>query len=278
MKLFSGFGERPELPRFDLRCTNKIDLAGAPVLPRCRCVGDNSRELYRINMGDFSEAERQAVYRAISCRRDVRSQFTSAPIADEVLGRLLMAAHHAPSVGFMQPWEFIIVRSEEVRRRVLENFLRANQAAAESYEGNQRRLYESLKLEGILESAVNLCVTCNQATSRGSGLGRHTMPETALYSTVCAIENLWLAARAEGIGVGWVSILDSCVLREALEIPEHIVPVAYLCLGHVSEFGQAPELELKGWEERVRLSELVHFDRYGNSDHARARQLLQSVE
>ncbi|HEY6330326.1 MAG TPA: 5,6-dimethylbenzimidazole synthase [Blastocatellia bacterium] len=229
-------------------------------------------------MSDFSEEERRAVYRAILCRRDVRSQFTSAPIADEVLARLLMAAHHAPSVGFMQPWEFIIVRSERVRRAVFENFQRANQTAAEKYDGNQRRLYEGLKLEGILESPINLCVTCNQATSRGSGLGRHTMPETALYSTVCAIENLWLAARAEGIGVGWVSILDACVLREVLEIPEHIVPVAYLCLGHVSEFGDLPELEIKGWEDRASLSELVHFDSYKNSDQARARQLLRSVE
>ena len=228
-------------------------------------------------MSDFSDEERRAVYRAIRRRRDVRSHFISKPLPDEVLARLLSAAHHAPSVGFMQPWEFILVHDPKVRREIYENFQRANQAASKDYADNHRVAYDQLKLEGILESALNICVTCDQTLARGHGLGRRTMPETAIYSTVCAVQNLWLAARAEGVGVGWVSILDVPELRETLEIPEHVSLVAYLCLGYVSEFGEQPDLEVKGWEDRASLSDLIHFDSYSNSDQARAQKLLSSV-
>ncbi|MGH9961991.1 MAG: 5,6-dimethylbenzimidazole synthase, partial [Pyrinomonadaceae bacterium] len=176
----------------------------------------------------FSEEERRGLYRAIYDRRDVRSHFTSEPIAEDVLARVLDAAHHAPSVGFMQPWNFIIIQNVEVRQSIHEIFESANQAAAELYDSDRRALYNGLKLAGILEAPINLCVTCDLTTLRGSGLGRQTMPETALYSTVCAVENLWLAARAEGVGVGWVSILDIGELRAALGIPEVVMPVAYL--------------------------------------------------
>jgi 5,6-dimethylbenzimidazole synthase len=225
-------------------------------------------------MNRFTDEERRGVYRAIESRRDVRSHFEPIPVEDDVLGRLLTAAHHAPSVGFMQPWEFIIIRGEDVRREIVENFKRANRAAAETYEGDRRQLYDSLKLQGILQAPVNICVTCDEATHRGSGLGRHTMPETAVYSTVCAIQNLWLAARAEGVGVGWVSILDASELGRILTIPASVVPVAYLCLGYVEEFTRQPELELKGWEQRASLPDLIHFERYGGRDRTRAIQLL----
>jgi 5,6-dimethylbenzimidazole synthase len=228
-------------------------------------------------MSDFSEEERRGVYRAIYGRRDVRSQFISDQIGDEVLARLLSAAHHAPSVGFMQPSEFIIIRDEQVRRSIYENFSMANRTAAGTYEAGQRDLYDNLKLEGILQAPINICVTCDQDTVRGFGLGRKTMPETALYSTVCAVQNLWLAARAEGIGVGWVSILDTDKLRATLTIPAHVVPVAYLCVGYVSEFSPHPDLEIKGWQQRVELADLIHFDRYGNVDRIRARQLLSAA-
>ncbi len=138
-------------------------------------------------------------------------------------------------------------------------------------------MYETLKLAGIREAPINLCVTCDEATVRGHGLGRQTMKETALYSTVCAVQNLWLAARAEGVGVGWVSILDVDELRAALGIQEAVVPVAYLCLGYVTEFGAEPELEIKGWEQRAPLAGLIHFERYGATDEARAEQLLRSL-
>ncbi len=225
----------------------------------------------------FSDKERRGLYRAIYDRRDVRSHFTSEPIADDVLARLLDAAHHAPSVGFMQPWNFIIIQNREVRRNIHDIFVSANQAAAELYDGERRSLYNRLKLAGILEAPINLCVTCDETTLRGHGLGRQTMPETALYSTVCAVQNLWLAARAEGVGVGWVSILDVDELRTTLRIPEEVVPVAYLCLGYVTEFGTEPDLEIKGWEQRAPLAGLIHFERYGATDEVRAGELLSSI-
>lgn len=229
------------------------------------------------SMNNFSNEDRHGLYRAIYERRDVRAHFTSAPIADDILARLLDAAHHGPSVGFMQPWEFIVIQDAAVRRAMYKIFERANRAASEIYAGAQRSLYDALKLAGILEAPLNLCVTCDPAATRGHGLGRQTMPETALYSTVCAIQNLWLAARAEGIGVGWVSILAAGELRAALSIPETITPVAYLCLGYVSEFSKEPELEAKGWERRVPLADLIHFERYGAVDEKRAAALLRSL-
>jgi 5,6-dimethylbenzimidazole synthase len=224
----------------------------------------------------FTEEEKRGVYRAIAERRDVRSQFLSVPIPDAVLARLLWAAHCAPSVGYMQPWEFIVVRDVAVKQRVRGLFEQANREAAGTYQDEQRMLYDSLKLEGILEAPINLCVTCHPTISRGSGLGRQTMPETAHYSSVCAVQNLWLAARAEGIGIGWVSIFDRADLRRVLAIPSEVDPVAYLCLGYVSEFLSQPELEIKGWEQPVPLAELIHFDCYGGRDFDRALGLVSS--
>ena len=140
------------------------------------------------------------MYRAIYERRDA-TLFTQEPVSDEILARLLDAAHHAPSVGLMQPWRFIVIRDVSVRRAAHEAFTRASRLAAGIYDEEHRALYRSMKLEGILEAPVNLCVVCDPTTERGHGLGRQTMPETCAYSTVCAVQNLWLAARAEGIGV-----------------------------------------------------------------------------
>jgi 5,6-dimethylbenzimidazole synthase len=222
----------------------------------------------------FSPAERRGVYRAIYERRDIRSYFLPKPIPDRVLGRLLDAAHHGPSVGFMQPWDFIVIREEAVSRAIHDCFLEANRQAAEKYDGEQRALYDSLKLAAILETPVNLCITCDRQRARGAGLGRHSDPATDLYSTACAIQNLWLAARAESLGVGWVSILDFDRLRTLLEIPAHLVPVAYLCLGYVSEFPVRPELESTGWESRESLAQLIHFDGWNGRDEQRARELI----
>jgi 5,6-dimethylbenzimidazole synthase len=224
---------------------------------------------------DFSEAERRGVYRAIYERRDIRSNFLPDAIPEEILGRLLDAAHHAPSVGFMQPWDFILIRDAAVRKAVQECFIEANRRAAETYSGERRMLYDSLKLAGILDAPVNLCVTCDRARNRGAGLGRHSDPATDVYSTACAVENLWLAARAESLGVGWVSILDLDRLRAVLNIPESLIPVAYLCIGYVSEFPAKPELETAGWERREEVARLIHFDRWGATDQQRGSAMFR---
>jgi 5,6-dimethylbenzimidazole synthase len=213
----------------------------------------------------FNESARQAVYRVIRERRDVRRGFLPEPMPDELLCRLLEAAHNAPSVGLMQPWRFIVVRDISVRQAIHKIFLDANQRASAGYEGERQQNYASLKLEGILEAPQNLCIVCDSQSSQGHQLGRRTMPETALYSAVCAVQNLWLAARAEGIGVGWVSILEPTQLRDVLNIPEHITPVAYLCLGYVDAFAAEPDLERAGWEKRTPLKKVLSLDQYDSS-------------
>jgi 5,6-dimethylbenzimidazole synthase len=209
---------------------------------------------------DFSAAERTAVYRALRERRDVRAGYLSQPIDDATLYRLLAAAHQAPSVGFMQPWRFIVVRNEGLRRAVHGIFQRANADARARYQGDRQELYSRLKLEGLLEAPQHLCVVCDDESERGHYLGRHSMPETSVYSVVCAIQNLWLAARTEGIGVGWVSILDPLAIKELLRIPTEAQLVAYLCLGYVREFSNVPDLERDGWEQRAELTPLVRAD------------------
>ena len=210
----------------------------------------------------FSEQERDAVYRVLAARRDVRHGYTPKPLPESLLRRLLAAAHCAPSVGLMQPSRFVVIRDRTVRESIHAAFLEANDRASASYKGERRNLYSSLKLEGILEAPQNLCVLNDPNSERGHQLGRQTMPETAVYSTVCAIQNLWLAARSEGVGVGWVSILDPARLHEILGIPPGIVPVAYLCIGFVDRFADSPELERQGWEKRVPLDEVVSYDRF----------------
>jgi 5,6-dimethylbenzimidazole synthase len=212
----------------------------------------------------FSPAECRAVYRAIFERRDCR-RFRSDPLPDALLARLIFAAHHAPSVGFMQPWNFLLIRSLEVRQRIREGFERANAEAAAQFPGGRGALYQSLKLEGILESPLNLCVTCDRSRHGPVVLGRTAQPEMDLYSTVCAVQNLWLAARAEGVGLGWVSIIDPADLRAILGLPEPVVPIAYLCLGYVADFPVEPELQTAGWQQRIALGDLIFEDRWGQA-------------
>lgn len=209
-------------------------------------------------------AERDAVYRAILTRRDTRGEFLLDPVPDEILSRLLVAAHHAPSVGFMQPWSFIVVRSPEVRQRIHEAFRKAHAEAALMFPAEKQDFYRSLKLEGIMEAPVNICVTCDRDRAGPVVIGRTHIPTMDVYSSVCAVQNLWLAARAEGLGVGWVSIFDNTVVQEALNIPKGIVPVAYLCVGKVGGYHSRPELEAAGWRPRLALDGLIHFDQWGN--------------
>lgn len=212
---------------------------------------------------EFSADEKHGLYRAIYERRDMRSQFLPDPLPAALIARLLSAAHHAPSVGFMQPSDFILIEDILLRQAIKEMFWRENAKTAAHYEGARAELYRSLKLEGILESAINLCVTCDRTRGGAHVLGRNSVFDTDLFSSCLAVQNLWLAARAEGVGIGWVSILDPQELARLLFLPEHVYPLAYLCVGYVSEFMPAPELESKAWRCRVPLHELVHLNRWG---------------
>ncbi len=214
--------------------------------------------------GAFSSDERDAVYRAIFERRDVRKDFIPDAIPEDTLRRMLMAAHHAGSVGYMQPWDFLVIQEAATKQAIKNIFVDANNAAALRYEGEKADLYRSLKLEGIEEAPMNICVTCTRKRGGPSVLGRATVPETDLYSTCCAIQNLWLAARAEGVGVGWVSILDYEALKNVLGIPSPVWIVAYLCIGYVRAFGDQPDLEKAGWRKRLPLEQLVHYGQWGN--------------
>lgn len=214
----------------------------------------------------FTQEARDAIYHAIFSRRDVRGQFLPTPVPDEVLSRILTAAHHAPSVGFMQPWNFLVVRSPDTKRRVHAAFAKAHAEAAGMFEGDRRATYQKLKLEGIVESPVGICITCDRERTGPVVVGRTHMKTMDLYSSVCAVQNLWLAARAEGLGVGWVSIFHQADLQEALGIPKSITPIAYLCVGYVSHFHAKPELEIAGWLPRLPIEDLVYFDQWGQRD------------
>lgn len=211
----------------------------------------------------FPAAQRQAIYDVIYARRDIRTQFLPDPIEPAILRRVLDAAHHAGSVGFMQPWNFLVITDRERRQLIWKNFLRENGKAAQKFSGARRGLYRGLKLEGILESAANICITCDRDRHGPEVLGRNSMRSTDLYSTCCAVQNLWLAARAEGLGVGWVSILNPKAVRRILQIPPRLQLVAYLCIGHIREFPPAPDLERAGWLKRLPLSAVAFWEQWG---------------
>lgn len=206
--------------------------------------------------------EKAAVYKTIYARRDTRSEFVSKPIPEEILHRILDAAHHAPSVGFMQPWDFIIIHNDAIKLQIKQAFEVSNREAMDMFEGERQEQYCSLKLEGITEAPLGICITCDRERTGNIVLGKTANPEMDLYSTVCAVQTLWLAARAENLGVGWVSIIHHDALKRILGIPEKIVPVAYLCLGYVSHYHEKPELEEKGWQSRLELDSLIHKEKW----------------
>lgn len=209
----------------------------------------------------MNHTEKDAIYRAIYTRRDVRREFLPTPIPNEVLARILCAAHHAPSVGLSQPWHFTVIQNQGIKRSVFELFEHANNEAATLFPKDKQDLYRSLKLEGILDAPINLCVSCDRRSTEPV-LGRTHQPDTDLYSTACAVQNLWLAAKAEDVGVGWVSIVNEDAVRTVLNIPEQVIPVAYLCVGYVSEFHQTPDLIRAKWSQRQPLQNRVSFDQF----------------
>jgi 5,6-dimethylbenzimidazole synthase len=186
-------------------------------------------------------------------RRDVR-RFRPDPVPEDVLHQLLEAAHHAPSVGLSQPWRFVRVDAPARRQAVIQEFKRANDAAAALYDDERGRLYRNLKLAGLQEAPVHLLVCVETDPESGHGLGRQTQPETLRDSAVCAIQNLWLTARAKGVGVGWVSILEPHRLRSSLDLPPSWDWVGYLCVGYPQEEPEIPVLESVGWDHRTPLA------------------------
>ena len=189
-------------------------------------------------------------------RRDVR-RFRTDAVAPELVATLIELAGRAPSVGRCQPWRFVLVESEEARSAVQASFARANAQALEGYAGEQRQLYAQLKLAGLKEAPVQLAVYADEETEAGAGLGRQSMPETLRYSVVAAVQTLWLAARAYGLGVGWVSILEPKTVDAALEAPEAWTLIAYLCIGWPQEEHIDPELERAGWQAEIETEGLV---------------------
>jgi 5,6-dimethylbenzimidazole synthase len=205
-------------------------------------------------MADFTEEEIAAIYRVVALRRDMR-HFLPDPLDEALVERLLAAAHLAPSVGFMQPWRFIRVRSPDIRQQI-HALVDAERRQTANALGEREDEFMRLKVEGIRECAEVLVVTLTHDRERHI-FGRRTMPEMDLASVACAIQNLWLVARAEGVGMGWVSLFDPEQLAQLLKLPAGSRPIAVLCLGRVPEFYKKPMLEETHWAERIDVRSLI---------------------
>ncbi len=228
----------------------------------------------------FTDALKRGLYEAIFRRRDIR-EFISEPIPDEALARVLIAAHHAASVGFTQPWDFIVVRNVDRRRRVKEIFEAEHAKNAAQFTGERREKYLKLKLEGILEAPLNLIVTCKPDRFGPAVLGKTSIRDVEIYSACLAVENMWLTARAEGLGMGWVSIMRNDALAEIFGIPDDVIPIAYLCVGYVRNFPDRPILASADWAQRLPPKELIHFDEWsdsGDRTSSSAQSLLKKID
>ncbi len=204
----------------------------------------------------FGPEFRDSLHTLFRWRRDVR-HFDPAPFDDDLAEQFLDAACLAPSVGNAQPWCFVSVDDPVNRAAVADNFAHANAGALAGYSGERARLYATLKLSGLRDAPRQFAVFCDEATAQGSGLGRNTMPETLHYSVVLAVHTFWLTARAHGIGVGWVSILDPAEVTKQLQVPADWTLIAYLCVGRPLEQSQTPELERLGWQARTAVGRQV---------------------
>ena len=204
----------------------------------------------------FDAAFQARLHELFVWRRDVR-RFRTDPPPPGTLERLIEEACLGPSVGLSQPWRFVIVDEPGRRAAIIDNFRAANHEALESYSGERRARYAQLKLAGLQEAPCQFAVFVDEATPIGHGLGRRTMPEMLRYSAVAAICQLWLAARAEGVGMGWVSILDPAAVRRDLEVPADWSLIGYFCLGYPADPSDEPELSREGWEQRLSLDSLI---------------------
>ena len=212
----------------------------------------------------YPQDQRDAIYRVIAERRDVRRGFRPDPVPADVLGRVLAAAHQAPSVGFSQPWDFIVITDRARRERIAALARRHAGEFAADLPGARARAFDQLKIESILDTPVNIVVSCDRTRGGRHTLGRHAQPQTAGFSSVLAVANLWLAARAEGLGVGWVSFFDERELAGELGLPAHLEVIAYLCVGYVTSFAAEPELQSSGWARRRPVSWAVHAEEFGH--------------
>lgn len=236
-------------------------VSGLPLTLKEVANTSHKSKLEKKSANEFSQTNKEGLYEAIYKRRDVR-KFKADPIPEKVIKKILDAAHHAGSVGFMQPWNFIVIDDQEIKNNIYKNFEFANKEASKNYSGARKELYSSLKLEGIREAPINICVTCDRDRSGPHVLGKNTAPDVDIFSSCCAIQNLWLAARAEGLGVGWVSILSMDNLKLELGIPSNIVPVAYLCVGYTDQFSNKPLLETVGWKSRIPLENVIFHNQW----------------
>lgn len=207
----------------------------------------------------------QALYEVINRRRDTRREFTGEPVAPDVLKRILSAAHCAPSVGMSQPWDFVLVRAPETLAEFARHVESEREVFARTLPGGRAETFGRIKVEGIRESGLGIVVGYDPTRGGPHVLGRHAIADAGLYSVVCAIQNLWLAATAEGLGVGWVSFYREDFLRSLVAMPDHVRPVAWLCAGAVAELPEVPDLERYGWRHRSPLASVLHEERYGVS-------------
>lgn len=214
-----------------------------------------------MNNKRFSTSDQQLLEDIMMLRRDVRgNRFVNRELSDCDVDKILNAASMAPSVGFSQPWEFVVIREPSIKRAIADNFEQENANASALFSDEKREKYAQLKLEGILETPVNIAVF--YTPSKQPVLGQTSMLDMGEYSVVCAIQNMWLMARAMNIGIGWVSILDAEKVKKTLNAPQHNKLVAYLCVGHVDEFLSKPELETLDWKQRKAINSLVFRDSY----------------
>jgi len=202
------------------------------------------------------------LYQAIDRRRDVRGQFTGAPVDEDALLRVLSAAHAAPSVGLSQPWDFVLVRDPATKERFREHVLTEREVFAGSLGASEAERFADIKIEGILESSLSIVVTYDPRRGAPAVLGRHAIADAGLYSVCLAIENLWLATAAEGMGVGWVSFYREPFVSSLLGLPEGVRPVAWLCVGPVTRLERIPDLERHGWRRRIPLADVVHHEHW----------------
>ncbi|WP_046181007.1 5,6-dimethylbenzimidazole synthase [Domibacillus tundrae] len=213
----------------------------------------------------FTNEEKQAIYKVIFSRRDVRN-FMPNPVDESAVKRILEAAHHAPSVGFMQPWNFILINEDNIKQKLAWAADKERRALAIHYEDDERSsAFLKLKIEGLKEAPLSICVTSDPSRGGSHVLGRNSIPETDMMSTACAIQNMWLASCAEGLAMGWVSFYKKADIRDILGIPHHVDPVALISIGYTDLYPKEPILETAKWRKRKELDQLIYYNKWGES-------------